>query len=440
MSLTIKQFSVLNETTGQRAISGRMTNSQLTVIGTQNDAMTLLVPDTNVPGTPAAITSGPLFGIGHMSLSYIKLTADFLVNPSVNQLCIFGNKIRITFLGGSTSAQDSLIYGFANHLHTSVSEITFNVAIANSNSQSIGDYFDIEFPDMTSYPNIYFVIFVLNGAWDTRTVVSTNICSVSSASSLNYCTEPSQSTHDAPNSHFIFINGINTNYGLCTRISVGCYDKLFATEPQTYDYSSLKFSVSSSYFSDLFLNENGYTQPTCYCAGTQILCCVDGTDIYIPIEKIERGMLIKTRENGYKAALAVIKDSVVNNRNVHVPHKQVWNIYKYSKDKNPDLTDDLYVTGGHSILVDELSEAEQDAAKKYMGGVFKIGNKFRLLSSTTDLFEPVNDNSRYTIYQLTMGEEDAIYANGILTESCNYNFCRNTIERQELRNKNKTTG
>ena len=83
------------------------------------------------------------------------------------------------------------------------------------------------------------------------------------------------------------------------------------------------------------------------------------------------------------------------------------------------IFEDLYVNGGHSILVDTLTEEENRINLKLFKGYKKIGDKIKLLTYINQKAIPINDDFRYEMYHISTGEEEGIYANGILTESFN---------------------
>ena len=162
----------------------------------------------------------------------------------------------------------------------------------------------------------------------------------------------------------------------------------------------------------------------CFNEGTKILCINKQlADEYIRIELLKIGDFVKTYKHGYRKVSKVINGKLRNN-----PKK--WNMCMYKMAKTPSngLIEDLIVTGGHSILVDTISDAEQ---KKYdeMGltefSKTTIDNKRLLLSSVSKEFTPMQDNEIYTYYHLLLENNDdeeerfGIWANGILTETPN---------------------
>ena len=164
----------------------------------------------------------------------------------------------------------------------------------------------------------------------------------------------------------------------------------------------------------------------CFNKGTKILCMNNQLeDEYINIELLKIGDFVKTYKHGYRKVSRVITGILINN-----PKK--WNMCMYKMKKTPTngLIEDLIVTGGHSLLVDAISDEEQ---KKYdeMGlsdfSKITIDNKRLLLACVSDQFAPMQDTDVYMYYHLLLennnDEEErfGIWANGILTETPNEN-------------------
>ena len=102
-------------------------------------------------------------------------------------------------------------------------------------------------------------------------------------------------------------------------------------------------------------------------------------------------------------------------------------MYKMKKTLENGLTEDLIVTGGHSILVDDLGEYYLKNKKLFKGKIPKIDKKFLLLSAVSKDFIQLTDTNEYTYYHLCLennGNNDerfGIWANGILTETISKN-------------------
>ena len=103
-------------------------------------------------------------------------------------------------------------------------------------------------------------------------------------------------------------------------------------------------------------------------------------------------------------------------------------IYKLKQGKMGAIKD-LLVTGGHSILVDELSIEDKilDFTKRGISNEFE--NKYLSLAMDNSNFEQVIDDKYYTVYHLVLDNNDikghyGIIANGVLSESMS-KYCFN---------------
>jgi hypothetical protein len=169
---------------------------------------------------------------------------------------------------------------------------------------------------------------------------------------------------------------------------------------------------------DSLINDSELLDPVCFVKGTKILCFANDSEVYIPIEELTKDHYVKTYDHGYKKILFIKQFSLINTTRRPVTKKEKINkIYKLAKEDYEELFEDLYVNGGHSILVDTLTEEENRINLKLFKGYKKIGDKIRLLSYINQKVIPINDDFRYEMYHISTGEEEGIYANGILTES-----------------------
>lgn len=152
---------------------------------------------------------------------------------------------------------------------------------------------------------------------------------------------------------------------------------------------------------------------SCYLIGTKILCFVDNEEIYVPIEDIRKGTLVKTLLHGYLPVKLIGKRTYINN-----PQDPLHCVFKM---KETGLT----VSGSHIILVDELP-SHLPLKYEFYTKNHKIDDKFILIACDSDLFEPVADNNEYTLYHLCLESESAddhfgIWAEGVLSESTSEN-------------------
>uniref|UniRef100_A0A6C0I9F3 Hedgehog/Intein (Hint) domain-containing protein n=1 Tax=viral metagenome TaxID=1070528 RepID=A0A6C0I9F3_9ZZZZ len=164
----------------------------------------------------------------------------------------------------------------------------------------------------------------------------------------------------------------------------------------------------------------------CFKEGTKILCKINGADVYIPIQYIEEGMLVKTYKHGYKKCKINMKEDIHNTED-----HSINNLYRLSRTNNSQLFEDLYITGSHSILYDNISEKEEEAMNNLLetyNDKFdikirnKIDGKYKLIAYYDRTFVEVRQNINVSIYHLVLENENkyvnyGIYANGVLTES-----------------------
>jgi hypothetical protein len=167
---------------------------------------------------------------------------------------------------------------------------------------------------------------------------------------------------------------------------------------------------------DLIPNTNAsyfvYQFDICFKEGSKVLCKIDTIDTYIPIEDIKQGMLVKTYEKDYIPAYSIYK-SIINNPS---HSKRIANrLYKCSKTNYPEITEDLYITGGHGIMLDRYTN---DQAKH----VKQKGSLYMLRTFKDSRAEPFTDEGSYTIYNIALENKNkkmnySIWVNGLLVES-----------------------
>jgi hypothetical protein len=158
--------------------------------------------------------------------------------------------------------------------------------------------------------------------------------------------------------------------------------------------------------------------PSCFNEGTKILCLNKHfEEEYIPIENLRKGHLVKSFKHGYRKIDLIGKNPMINN-------PEIFNacMYKMQKTDQNGLIEDLIVTGGHAILVDDLSEHKEENDKIF-GTTHMIDDKYLLLCAVSKDFKKLDHINLYTYYHFTLennGNDDeryGVWANGILTET-----------------------
>ena len=162
------------------------------------------------------------------------------------------------------------------------------------------------------------------------------------------------------------------------------------------------------------------TSVPCFLEGTNILCQVDGVEKYIPIETMRKDTIVKTL-NGFKKVVLIGKRPLYNpGNNERIKDR----LYKYSNDI------DLFITGCHSVLVDNLTDKQRKDTLAMLGDIYVTEGKYRLIACVDDRSEPWNSEGAYTIWHFALEHTDikmnyGVYANGLLVESCSINYLKN---------------
>ena len=99
-------------------------------------------------------------------------------------------------------------------------------------------------------------------------------------------------------------------------------------------------------------------------------------------------------------------------------------LYKCTKENYPEILEDLVITGSHCILINNFKNKKQlKDTLKIHGMIFITENKYRLPVCVDDRSEVYEKKGLYTIYHLTLDNDNdylnyGIYANGLLVETC----------------------
>ena len=153
----------------------------------------------------------------------------------------------------------------------------------------------------------------------------------------------------------------------------------------------------------------------CFKEGSKILCLVDGVERYVNVEDMRKGTLVKTLLNGYKAVESIGKSKIYNPDNALRGKDR---LYKCTPEKYPELTEDLIITGCHSILIDEDLTPEQiENSKALFAQICVTEDKYRLMACVDERAEPYDVSGLHTIWHFALEHDDVymnygVYANG----------------------------
>ena len=171
-----------------------------------------------------------------------------------------------------------------------------------------------------------------------------------------------------------------------------------------------------------------YPANPCFLEGTTVLCQIDGKDAYVPIETIQRGTLVSTPQ-GYKKVELIGKATMFNRGD---DERVQDRLYKCSVQNYPQLQEDLFLTGCHSILVPKLTDTQRRKTEEILKDIFVTGNSYRLLACIDERAEPWASEGTHTIWHLALENKDlkknyGIYVNGgLLVETCCLERMKNT--------------
>lgn len=179
------------------------------------------------------------------------------------------------------------------------------------------------------------------------------------------------------------------------------------------------------------LNSDGgyYMYPAipCFLKGSKILCQVDGKEEWRAVESLRKGDLVKTRLDGFKKVELIGHSKI---KNPGTSERVDERLYRLTPAAYPALTEDLFLTGHHSVLVDELTAEQRAATQKHLGNIFVTDRKYRLAAFLDERAEPWAAEGEYEVWHFALEHSDifmnyGVYANGgLLVESCNIRFMR----------------
>jgi len=164
---------------------------------------------------------------------------------------------------------------------------------------------------------------------------------------------------------------------------------------------------------------------TCFLEGTKILCRDPVTNKvdYCAIQSLKKGDLVKTLHDGF-VPIHTIASSKMNNpaHSLRVKNR----LYICSKENYPSLTEDLVITGCHSILVNDITEDQRAKLIEAQDRVFVTDKLYRLIACVDDRAEPLQAAGEHTVWHFALEHSRpdrnyGVYANGLLVESASIN-------------------
>ena len=158
----------------------------------------------------------------------------------------------------------------------------------------------------------------------------------------------------------------------------------------------------------------------CFLEGTKIMCQnSDGQDVPRAIETLRKGDMVKTFMDGYKAVDTIGFTKVYNPGN---SMRSKNRLYKCTPANYPSLTEDLFITGCHAILVEDITEHQKERLLEEQGKIYITDNHYRLIAMVDERAEPYNNEGLFTVWHLALENENyyynyGIFANGLHVET-----------------------
>ena len=172
---------------------------------------------------------------------------------------------------------------------------------------------------------------------------------------------------------------------------------------------------------------DSYIYYPCFLHDTKILCLNEHfRDEYLPIQNLRKGTFVKTVNYGY------VQIDMIGTSKIYqfATKKRIKDqLYVCSKEKYPELLEDLVITGGHSILVDEFREGEREKTIEVLGKIYATDNYYRLPACVDDRTTVYENIGYHSIYHIALEHENylmnyGVFANGLLVETCSRRYLK----------------
>jgi hypothetical protein len=263
-----------------------------------------------------------------------------------------------------------------------------------------------------------------------------------SSSSQYYTTDPGLFFGPSYNYQILYNNQVSNVQTTRVFVSKGSTPYYYSYNSNTFEFTNTNPSTSTEVIDVSITSSTGVLSliVACFKKGTKILC---ENDVYIPIEELKIGDLVKTYKHGYQKIIMCAHSGVCE-----YSKNRANKLYTYSREKNPELIEDLHLTGGHSLLLDTLTEEESSNMReiKWAKADFMVEDKYKLLACFSDkLCIAAEQNAE--IYHFTLEPPEnakpshvyGIYANGILAESCSQRAMEKSLGKNNMLCNSKTS-
>jgi hypothetical protein len=164
----------------------------------------------------------------------------------------------------------------------------------------------------------------------------------------------------------------------------------------------------------------------CFKEDSKIMCFCDGEEKEMFVQDMRPGVLVKTLLDGYVPVDMIGTTKLFNPGNCE---RFAERLYLLSKDKYPELNEDLVLTGAHSILVDELTEIQREKTISRLDNLYSTDCKYRLMAEFDERAVPYEVEGEFNIYHFALENDEylcnyGVFANGLLVETCSKRYLR----------------
>jgi hypothetical protein len=195
------------------------------------------------------------------------------------------------------------------------------------------------------------------------------------------------------------------------------------TQIPNYDLGNVRLytdsitSAAAVYFQTFF--------PTVVIVAPDPICFKEGSKIltdkgYVAVQDLRNGDLVKTVSSGFKKIEHIGYSKMYHNVN---ETRSKDKLYRCSTSEYPELTEDLVVTGCHSILVKSFKDSEQmEKTQEVLGKIYITEKYYRLPACVDERTKIFEEEGVHTIWHFSLEHSDyymnyGVYANGLLVET-----------------------
>jgi len=163
--------------------------------------------------------------------------------------------------------------------------------------------------------------------------------------------------------------------------------------------------------------------PMCFLKDTKILISQNNNEVYVSVQNLRIGDLVKTISETKYSPITYIKQSKIFNTGDKKRTKNKLYVCNMSP-KFPTLFSDLVITGPHSILVDDNNFSDDDRSNvlKMLGDIFVTDKKYRMPACLDKRTKPYEVKGEFDIYHFALTNKCdysnyGVFANGLVVES-----------------------